>query len=231
MIPEPGSSVSGQFTAEEVKAAREEYLSQVESRICDGFAHTTPVVDYMKTEAIDVFVPAAWDGTRGIEIQLEFIDAPPKRLKPTHRRMIPAAIYEISKKEFLRLLTYFYEPSFSSISSPIVVAPKNTSPFVRICGDYRQLNKLLKILNFPIPDVQKELHKAANKKIFIDLDMRNAFHNLRLHPSSSEMLSVQTPFGLFQPKFLPEGVAPASGILMAAMSDIFSDFCGWLIVI
>ena len=102
---------------------------------------------------------------------------------------------------------------------------------MRICGDYRQVNKLLKVFNFPIPNVLKELHKASQSKVFIDLDMCNAFHNLRLHPATSEILSVQTPFGQFQPKFLPEGVAPASGILMSVMSEVFSDYSEWLIVI
>ena len=67
------------------------------------------------------------------------------------------------------------------------------------------------------------LHKAA---IF-----RNAFQNLLLHPETSARLSVQTPFGQFEPKFLPEGVAPASGVLMKVMSEIFADFSDWLIVI
>lgn len=151
-------------------------------------------------------------------------------MKPSPRR-VPAAIYDVTKKEFQRLLTYFYEPSNSSITSPIVIAPKATSPFVRICGDYRLINDLLKIFNFPIPDVIKEMHKASRCKVFIDLDMRNAFHNLPLHPFTSELLSVQTPFGQFQPKFLPEGVAPASGILMAVMTEIFADYSDWLIVL
>ena len=32
---------------------------------------------------------------------------------------------------------------------------------------------------------------------------------------SSLLLSVSTPWGLLRPKFLPEGVGPASGILQA----------------
>jgi hypothetical protein len=93
------------------------------------------------------------------------------------------------------------------------------------------INKLIKVFNYPIPEVLKELHKAGNHSVFIDLDVRNAFHNIPLHPQTSEILSVQTPFGQFEPKFLPEGVAPASGVLMAVMTDIFSDYCEWLIVI
>ena len=231
MIPEPGSGTLTQVMGENYQQACEEFREQLESRVDTGFATATTVVEYLKTTGVDVFVPREWEGIKGIElIKLEFLGEAPRRLKPPGRR-IPSAIFDASKREFQRLLTYFYEPSNSSITSPIVVAPKATAPFVRICGDYRQINKMLKVFNFPIPDVIKELHKASSHKVFVDLDMRNAFHNLRLHPYTAEILSVQTPFGQFQPKFLPEGVAPASGILMAVMTDIFADYTEWLIVI
>jgi len=232
MIPEPGSVTSDFIVmGQQYDAQLEEFLTQLESRVHPDFAQATQVIPFLRTEAVGVFVPRRWEGIRGIDlVQLEFIDSPPRRLKPKSRR-IPASIYEATKKEFQRLLTYFYEPSNSSITSPIVVAPKATSPFVRVCGDYRLINKLLKVFNFPIPDIIKEMHKAGKCKVFIDLDMRNAFHNLRLHPSASEILSVQTPFGQFQPRFLPEGVAPASGILMSVMTDIFGDYLDWIIVI
>ena len=46
------------------------------------------------------------------------------------------------------------------------------------------------------------------------------------------MLSVSTPWGLFRPKFLPEGVGPASGILQAiAFYKIFADLDDWIILI
>ena len=42
---------------------------------------------------------------------------------------------------------------------------------------------------------------------------------------------MQTPFGQFQPKFLPEGVSPASLILMKTMYETFKDYLQWLVVI
>jgi hypothetical protein len=44
-------------------------------------------------------------------------------------------------------------------------------------------------------------------------------------------LSIQTPFGQFEPKFMPEGVSPASMALMAVMRDIFKDYLDWMVVI
>ena len=40
-----------------------------------------------------------------------------------------------------------------------------------------------------------------------------------------------TPWGLFRPMLLPEGVGPASGILQSIVRRIFSDFDDWIIVI
>ena len=45
------------------------------------------------------------------------------------------------------------------------------------------------------------------------------------------MLSVVTPWGQYQLKFLPEGVGPASIELQRVMASIFSDFTEWCIVL
>ena len=61
--------------------------------------------------------------------------------------------------------------------------------------------------------------------------MANSFHQIRLHVGryKSALLSLQTPWGQVQPKFLPEGVGPASGVLQKIVHDIFDDFDEWTI--
>ena len=146
-------------------------------------------------------------------------------------------LYAHAKKEFDRLTQYFYESDrekcTSAIASPLVIAPKATEPFIRICGDYREVNEFITIPKHPIPIVQHELTKAAQFKVFVDLDMTNSFHQIPLSEATSNLLSVQTPWGLVRPKFLPEGVGPASGILQSIVKDIFNfeDFPDWTIVI
>jgi hypothetical protein len=154
----------------------------------------------------------------------------PTRMKPV-RREIPVKCAEADKKEFERMKTYFYQPSTSPITSPLVVAPKATAPFIRICGDYRKINEYVKASNYPIPNVIHELHKVSKFKVFSDLDVANAFHEILLHPDTSKKLSVQTPWGQFEPMFLPEGVSPASGVLMQVMYEIFADYLEWVVVI
>jgi hypothetical protein len=155
---------------------------------------------------IQVFVPRTWEGIKGIvDLKMEVSIDMPKHMKPPARPVNPR-IYEPAKKEFERMLTYFYVKSNSPVASPLVVAPKATKPFIRICGDYREVNKYLKMPQHTIPNVKHELEKCRRFKYYIDLDATNAFHQIKLSEETSELLSVQTVWGLVRPIFMPEDV-------------------------
>ena len=61
--------------------------------------------------------------------------------------------------------------------------------------------------------------------------MTNSFHQLVLSEETGRKLAVQTPWGLVQPRFLPEGVSPASGYLQSYVMEMFKDFEQWAITI
>ena len=61
--------------------------------------------------------------------------------------------------------------------------------------------------------------------------MTNSFHQFPLTEVSSQRLAIQSPWGLVEPVFLPEGVSPASGHLHWTMMQMFGDFDEWSIVI
>ena len=122
-----------------------------------------------------------------------------------------------------------YTNSDSPIASPLVIAAKGTAPFIRMCGDYRWVNKYIRVGNYYIPHVMKELCKASDFLYFIDIDLTNAFHQIILGLRTSMNLSVATPWGMKRSRFLPERVAPASGILQRMVSSIFEDYAEWCI--
>ena len=53
-----------------------------------------------------------------------------------------------------------------------------------------------------------------------EIDLTNAFHQIRIGDETSAKLSIQTPWGQVQPKFMPEGVAPASIYLQHKMRTL-----------
>jgi len=209
-----------------------EYSDMFEKHIDPEFAKATEIREYLLSEeATSVFVPETWDGIKGLPpLELDFKETLPESMRPRARPVNPR-LYEHAKTEFDRLMTYFYTGSDSPIASPLVIAPKATKPFIRFCGDYIEINKHVKIGHYPIPKVQHALEKAAGYKVFLDIDMTNSFHQIRLGDRTSNILSVQTPWGLVRPLFLPEGVGPASGILQRTVMEIFGDYQDFMITI
>jgi hypothetical protein len=205
-LPEPASFPPELcFMQTSIREAEEKYLLNFPERVAPEFQQER-VLHFLREIGKDVFVPRNWTGIKGIEpLKLEFSENMPTRMKPA-RREIPVKCAEAAKKEFERMSTYFYQPSTSPITSPLVVAPKATAPFIRICGDYRKINEYVKASNYPIPNVIHELHKVSKFKIFSDLDVANAFHEIRLHPDTGRRLSVQTPWGQFEPVSSRRGV-------------------------
>jgi len=220
------------FMETSVEEAQKEYLETFTKQIKPEMITAVPrIIDIMKSSrALEVFSPSKWNGLKMDPVVLETSQPLPARLAPK-ARPIRDNLYEHAKTEFDRLSSYFYEESRSPIASPLVIAPKATNPFIRFCGDYREVNKYIKIPQHVIPIVQHELMKAAKFKVYVDLDMANSFHQIPLSKEFSELLSVKTPWGLYKPKFLPEGVGPASGLLQHIVREIFQEFAEWTIVI
>ena len=207
-----------------------EYNELLNTHVSNEFKESTDIINLLKSDlALDVFVPQTWKGIEGVpDLELEFKDTLPESMRPRARPVNPR-LYDNAHKEFQRLCTYFYVPADSAIASPLVIAPKATKPFIRFCGDYVEVNKHIVIPHYPIPKVVHALEKAAGYKVFLDIDMTNSFHQIRLGAKTSNILSVQTPWGLVRPVYMPEGIGPASGILQRTVMDIFNDFQDFMI--
>lgn len=220
---------ASEFLGKSREEALNEYIGMFESHITPEFREATNVEELLKTKGVKVFVPTSWDGIRVEPVELVFDESMPNRMKPRARPVNPR-LFEAAEKEFKRLCTYFYEPSRSPWASCLVIAPKATKPFIRFCGDYVVINKYIKIHHYKIPMIRHELERIAKHKVFLDIDMTNSFHQIKVTAATSERLSVQTPWGQFQPKFVPEGIGPASFLLQEIVMNIFGDL-EWAIVI
>ena len=199
----------------------QEFLEMLESRISPEFAAATDIINFLRTEGLSVFVPEKWEGIKGVpDIEFEFLPDTPlsnrTQARPVNPKLTAAVDIEID-----RLLTYLFMISTSPYASPLVVAPKKTKPFIRICGDYTKINRYIVLPSRPIPNIPHELDKLQGYKYFADIDLANSFHQFRLAPRTRRYLALKTQRGLFEPVFMPEGVPPASGVLQEVMEMIF----------
>jgi hypothetical protein len=200
---------------------REEYFGMFDKHIAPEWRFHPRLLELLNSEkARLVFTPEDWHGINGIELDFDFDENMPKVHRERARPINPKLRAPL-EAEFKRMSTYMYVVSDSPIACPLVVAPKATFPFIRICGDYVWVNKWIKVGQYYIPLVMKEMEKAAGAKYYLDIDLTNAFHQVPLAEHTSNMLSVMTPWGLKRPKFMPEGIAPASGILQRTVMSLF----------
>ena len=233
--------------------AEKEFINQIDEHVSPEFREKTDVVNLLLTKGKKVFIPQNWEGihhaTINVEpLELSFKAGMPDTHKPATRHYNPK-ILDVLYKELRRLKGYFFEDSTSPICSPMVAATKATKPFVRVCGDYVWVNKWIETRHYPMPQPRKEIErintipslrdmennntsvKGQHEVIFHDMDVTNAFHQNLLAPYTASRLSLQTPLGQFQPKFMPEGINVAMSVLNYIMNLIFGLFYCWMIYI
>ena len=56
-------------------------------------------------------------------------------------------------------------------------------------------------------------------------------YTLKETDKTLQYVAVQTPWGLVEPRFIPEGVSPASEHLQSTMTQMFGSILDWAIVI
>ena len=104
----------------------------------------------------------------------------------------------------------------------MVVVPKATAPFIRLCIDLTRVNSHLKFGHYLIPNIQYLIQGMLGFSCFINVDIKNAFHSIRFAEKSRDALSVVVPgFDVYRSKFMPEGLACGSLKFMEAMDSVF----------
>ena len=112
--------------------------------------------------------------------------------------------------------------SDSPYSSPLHMVPKQTATggTFRLCGDYRQLNKMTVEDKYPVPNAQTLFYRLAGATIFSKIDLVKAYHQIPMDPGSIPLTAVITPFGLFKYLFMPFGLKNASATFQRHMDNI-----------
>ena len=58
---------------------------------------------------------------------------------------------------------------------PVIMVKKKDTTDLRMCIDYRSLNKDMVVENYPIPRVDETLNTLGKGKIFSKLDIKSGF--------------------------------------------------------
>ncbi|XP_072376794.1 uncharacterized protein [Diabrotica undecimpunctata] len=105
--------------------------------------------------------------------------------------------------------------------TPLVPVMKPNGKDIRVCANYKiTVNKYLKDFNHPLPRIEDIFAALQGGQKYSKLDFLNAYNQLVLDDTTSELLSWSTPLGIYRIKRLPYGTKPACSIFQNVIEKV-----------
>lgn len=147
-------------------------------------------------------------------------------------------IYSLSQKELEELREYlednlrkgFVRPSSSPAGAPILFAKKKDGS-LRLCVDYRGLNKITRKNRYPLPLIGELLDQLRDARVFTKLDLRVGYNNVRIAAGHEWKTAFRTRYGSFEYLVMPFGMTNSPATFQHFMNDIFRDMADKFVVV
>lgn len=94
---------------------------------------------------------------------------------------------------------------------------------LRPCIDYRGLNDITIKNRYPLPLMSSAFELLQGAKVFTKLDLRNAYHLVRIREGDEWKTAFNTPTGHFEYRVLPFGLTNAPAVFQALVNDVLRD--------
>jgi len=147
-------------------------------------------------------------------------------------------LYNLSEKELEALREFlddnlkkgFIRHSESPAGAPVLFVPKKNNE-LRLCVDYRALNKLTVKNRCPLPLIAETLERLRNAKIFTKLDLKGAYNLIRIAKGEEWKTAIRTRYGHFEFLVMPFGLCNAPATFQAFLNDVLRECLDTVVVI
>ena len=189
-------------------------------------------------------VPDAYNDLSAVFCKESALSLPPHRPYDCSIELLPGAplpksrLYNLSEPEKNTMQKYISESLAAGIirpsSSPVAagfffVSKKDGS--LRPCIDYRQLNDITIKNRYPLPLLSSTFEPLAKAKIFTKLDLRCAYHLVRIRHGDEWKTAFNTHLGHFEYLVMPFGLTNAPAVFQNLVNDILRDMINKFVVV
>ncbi len=155
---------------------------------------------------------------RSVQHHIELIPGA-KPFARSQYRLSPVELEEVRKQVEYLLSKGLIAPSTSPWSAPILFTPKPDGS-LRMCIDYRGLNKVTVRDKYPLPRTDELLDKVSKAKYFTKLDLRSGYWQIPVSPESRPMTAFTTRYGLYEWNAMPFGLTNAPATFSRLMNNL-----------
>ncbi|KAK7879248.1 hypothetical protein WMY93_033967 [Mugilogobius chulae] len=113
-------------------------------------------------------------------------------------------------------------PSSSPVGAGFFFVDKKDKT-LRPCIDYRGLNDITVKNKYPLPLIDSAFEPLHQATIFSKLDLRNAYHLVRIRQGDEWKTAFNTPLGHFEYLVMPFGLTNAPAVFQALVNDVLRD--------
>ncbi|KAL0544951.1 hypothetical protein IC582_020081 [Cucumis melo] len=201
--------------------------SVVDTREADVSLSSEPVVrDYP-----DVF-PEELPGLpphREVEFAIELepgtvpISRAPYRMAPAELKELKVQLQELLDKGFIR-------PSMSPWGAPVLFVKKKDGS-MRLCIDYRELNKVTVKNRYPLPRIDDLFDQLQGATVFSKIDLRSGYHQLRIKDEDVPKTAFRSRYGHYEFIVMSFGLTNAPAVFMDLMNRVFREFLDTFVIV
>jgi len=166
-------------------------------------------------EFADVFpaeLPNELPPKRTIDHAIDVLPGSEPPSRPTYR-MSFVEMDELKKQLNDLLAKGFIKPSTSPFGAPVLFVHKKEGT-LRLCVDYRALNKITIKNRYPLPRIEELMDRLSGAKFFSKIDLYSGYHQIRIKESDTPKTAFRTRYGHYEFLVLPFGLTNAPATFM-----------------
>jgi hypothetical protein len=130
---------------------------------------------------------------------------------------------ELLKKGYIR-------PSVSPWGASVLFVKKKDGT-LRLCIDFRQLNKITIKNKYPLLRIDDLFDHLKGARIFSKMDLRSGYHQVRIKEEDINKITFKTRYGHYEFTIVPFGLSNAPTIFMCLMNGVFGDYLEKFVIV
>ena len=144
-------------------------------------------------------------------------------MAPVELKELKIHLQELLEKGFIRL-------SVSPWGGPVLFVKKKDGT-LRLCINYRQLNKLTVNNKYLLPRINDLFDQLKSASIFSNIDLRSGYHQLRIKDVDVHKTVFRTRYGYYEFLVMSFGLTNAPAAFIDLMNCVFRPYMDQFVVV